>query len=496
MIVNVLLIIIAVLVLLGLILAAASVRVLREYERAVVFRLGRLLDQKGPGVVLLIPFIDRMVRVSLRTVTQQISPQDVITRDNVPARVTAVTYFHVVDANKSVVDVENVLSATSQIAQTTLRSVLGKADLDTLLAERERLNEDLQKIIDDQTEPWGIKVTAVEIKDVEIPEDMRHAIARQAEAERERRAKIINAEGEAQAAAKLGEAAEVISQNPVTIQLRYLQTLLEIGDEPEHDDRLPAADRPDRAADADRQELARRPGAVLGARAAGPARAGAGADRRRLRAAQESDGGVRTPAPRISARTSASETGAKSTYQSPTPPRSGGVCAQITSSASLPSIAAACAEPTGAATITRPAPRRRTARTAARADRPVARPSSTRITVRPRTSIGSQPSRYSSTLRSSSRCSRRTTSSICSWRRRRRSQTSRSRTTVPSSQTAPTPNSGLWGAPSLRTVRRSICAPSARAISTATGTPPRGSARITGARPARGCRSGASSRPA
>jgi len=182
-------------------------------------------------VVLLIPFIDRMVRVSLRTVTQQISPQDVITRDNVPARVTAVTYFHVVDANKSVVDVEDVLAATSQIAQTTLRSVLGKADLDTLLAERERLNEDLQKIIDDQTEPWGIKVTAVEIKDVEIPEDMRHAIARQAEAERERRAKIINAEGEAQAAAKLGEAADVISQNPVTIQLRYLQTLLEIGDE-------------------------------------------------------------------------------------------------------------------------------------------------------------------------------------------------------------------------------------------------------------------------
>ncbi len=231
MIVTDLLIALAALVVLGLILAAASVRILREYERAVVFRLGRLLDQKGPGVVLLIPFIDRMVRVSLRTVTQQISPQDVITRDNVPARVTAVTYFHVVDANKSVVDVENVLSATSQIAQTTLRSVLGKADLDTLLAERERLNEDLQKIIDDQTEPWGIKVTAVEIKDVEIPEDMRHAIARQAEAERERRAKIINAEGEAQAAAKLGEAAEVISQNPVTIQLRYLQTLLEIGDE-------------------------------------------------------------------------------------------------------------------------------------------------------------------------------------------------------------------------------------------------------------------------
>jgi regulator of protease activity HflC (stomatin/prohibitin superfamily) len=231
MIVTILLIVLAVLLLLGLILAAASVRILREYERGVIFRLGRLLEQKGPGVVLLIPFVDRMVRVSLRTVTQQIPPQEVITRDNVPARVTAVTYFHVVDPNRSVVEVQDVLAATSQIAQTTLRSVLGKAELDTLLAERERLNEDLQKIIDDQTEPWGIKVTAVEIKDVEIPEDMQHAIARQAEAERERRAKIINAEGEAQAAAKLFEAAEVISRNPVTIQLRYLQTLLEIGSE-------------------------------------------------------------------------------------------------------------------------------------------------------------------------------------------------------------------------------------------------------------------------
>jgi regulator of protease activity HflC (stomatin/prohibitin superfamily) len=231
MIVTILVIVLAVGLLLGLIGASASVRILREYERGVVFRLGRLLEQKGPGVVLLIPFLDRMVRVSLRTVTQQIPPQEVITRDNVPARVTAVSYFHVVDPNKSVVEVQDVLAATSQIAQTTLRSVLGKAELDTLLAERERLNEDLQKIIDDQTEPWGIKVTAVEIKDVEIPEDMQHAIARQAEAERERRAKIINAEGEAQAAAKLGEAAEVISRNPVTIQLRYLQTLLEIGSE-------------------------------------------------------------------------------------------------------------------------------------------------------------------------------------------------------------------------------------------------------------------------
>ena len=231
MIVTILVVVLAVGMLLGFVAAAASVRILREYERGVVFRLGRLLEQKGPGVVLLIPFLDRMVRVSLRTVTQQIPPQEVITRDNVPARVTAVSYFHVVDPNKSVVEVQDVLAATSQIAQTTLRSVLGKAELDTLLAERERLNEDLQKIIDDQTEPWGIKVTAVEIKDVEIPEDMQHAIARQAEAERERRAKIINAEGEAQAAAKLGEAAEVISRNPVTIQLRYLQTLLEIGSE-------------------------------------------------------------------------------------------------------------------------------------------------------------------------------------------------------------------------------------------------------------------------
>ncbi len=231
MIVTILVGVVVVVLLLALALASASVRILREYERGVVFRLGRLVDQKGPGVVLLIPFVDRMVRVSLRTVTQQIPPQEVITRDNVPARVTAVTYYHVVDPNKSVVEVQDVISATSQIAQTTLRSVLGKAELDTLLAERERLNEDLQKIIDDQTEPWGIKVTAVEIKDVEIPPDMQHAIARQAEAERERRAKIINAEGEFQAAAKLGEAADVISRNPVTIQLRYLQTLLEIGSE-------------------------------------------------------------------------------------------------------------------------------------------------------------------------------------------------------------------------------------------------------------------------
>jgi len=228
---EVLLIVVVVIALLAMTAAAASVRILREYERGVVFRLGRLLPQKGPGVVLLIPFIDRLVRVSLRTVTLQVPAQDVITRDNVPARVTAVTYFRVVDPNKSIVEIQDVLAATSQIAQTTLRSILGKADLDTLLGEREKLNEDLQQIIDDQTEPWGIKVTTVEIKDVEIPDDMQRAIARQAEAERERRAKIINAEGEFQAAAKLADAADVISQNPVTIQLRYLQTLLEIGGE-------------------------------------------------------------------------------------------------------------------------------------------------------------------------------------------------------------------------------------------------------------------------
>jgi regulator of protease activity HflC (stomatin/prohibitin superfamily) len=210
------------------VLAAASVRVLREYERGVVFRLGRVTADRGPGLIFLLPVIDRMVRVSLRTVTLKIPAQEVITRDNVPARVTAVAYYRVVGPTRSVLEIENVLSATSQIAQTTLRSVLGKAELDSLLAERERLNEQLQQIIDDQTEPWGVKVTTVEIKDVEIPERMQHAIARQAEAERERRAKVINAEGEFQAAARLGDAADVISRNPVTIQLRTLQALREV----------------------------------------------------------------------------------------------------------------------------------------------------------------------------------------------------------------------------------------------------------------------------
>src|SRR3954465_1988621 len=220
--------VLVVLLCVGLALAAASVRVLREYERAVVFRLGRVIATKGPGLVLLTPAIDRMVRISLRTVTLNVPPQDVITRDNVPVRVDAVIYFRVVDPDSAVVQVENFHKATSQIAQTTLRSVLGKADLDMLLTEREELNEELQKIIDDQTEPWGIKVTTVEIKDVGVPQAMQKAMARQAEAERERRAKVINAEGEFQAAARLGEAADVISQNPATMQLRYLQALTDI----------------------------------------------------------------------------------------------------------------------------------------------------------------------------------------------------------------------------------------------------------------------------
>jgi regulator of protease activity HflC (stomatin/prohibitin superfamily) len=223
-----LLIVLGVVVATVIALTAASVRVLREYERGVVFRLGRVIEQKGPGLVLLIPAVDRMVRMSLRTVTMRIPHQEVITRDNVPVKVAAVAYFRVIDPMKSVVEVEDHMNATLQISQTTLRSVLGKVELDHLLSERERLNESLQQIIDEQTEPWGIKVTVVEIKDVEIPERMQQAIARQAEAERNRRAKVINAEGEFQAADRLAEAADVIRPNPVTIQLRYLQALSDI----------------------------------------------------------------------------------------------------------------------------------------------------------------------------------------------------------------------------------------------------------------------------
>jgi regulator of protease activity HflC (stomatin/prohibitin superfamily) len=227
--VDVLLAVIAAAVLFLLIVVAAAVRILREYERGVIFRLGRLIAQKGPGLILLIPFIDQIVRVDLRTVTLNVPPQEVITRDNVTARVNAVAYFRVVDPNRAITEVENFLLATSQIAQTTLRSVLGRSDLDALLAERDRLNSELQQIIDEQTEPWGVKVTVVEVKDVEIPVEMQRVIARQAEAERERRAKIIAAEGEFQAAEKLSEAGTIISRNPTTLQLRYLQTLLEMG---------------------------------------------------------------------------------------------------------------------------------------------------------------------------------------------------------------------------------------------------------------------------
>lgn len=221
--------VIAILAILILIILASAIRVLREYERGVIFRLGRLIAQKGPGLILLIPIIDQMVRVDLRTVTLNVPPQEVITKDNVTVRVNAVAYFRVIDPNRAITEVENYLLATSQISQTTLRSVLGKAELDALLAERERLNIELQQIIDEQTEPWGVKVTTVEVKDVELPAEMQRAIARQAEAERERRAKIIAADGEFQAAEKLSQAADIISQNPATLQLRYLQTLLELG---------------------------------------------------------------------------------------------------------------------------------------------------------------------------------------------------------------------------------------------------------------------------
>src|SRR5438477_8384291 len=203
--------------------------VLREYERGIVFRLGRLVEPRGPGIVFLIPVVDRLVKVDLRTVTLTVPPQEVITKDNVPVRVNAVAYFRIVDPNAAITQVENFMVATSQIAQTTLRSVLGQHVLDELLSEREKINEILQGIIDESTAPWGIKVSIVEVKDVEIPSGMQRAMARQAEAERERRAKIINAEGEFQAAEKLKDAALVIEDHPIALQLRYLQTLLELG---------------------------------------------------------------------------------------------------------------------------------------------------------------------------------------------------------------------------------------------------------------------------
>jgi regulator of protease activity HflC (stomatin/prohibitin superfamily) len=213
------------------ILLASAVKILREYERGVIFRLGRLIGAKGPGIFFIIPGVDKLLRISLRTVTLDIPPQDVITRDNVSIKVNAVVYFRVVDPNKAVVEVENYLYATSQLAQTTLRSVVGQVELDELLAQREKINIQLQDILDRHTEPWGIKVSLVETKQVDLPEEMRRAIARQAEAERERRAKVIHADGEYQAAAKLAQAADVIGKNPAAIQLRFLQTLTEVATE-------------------------------------------------------------------------------------------------------------------------------------------------------------------------------------------------------------------------------------------------------------------------
>jgi len=228
--VTVVLVILAVIVFLLVLFAISALKVAREYERGIVFRLGRLFpNPKGPGLFLLIPIVDRMVRIDLRTITLQIPPQEVISKDNVPVRVNAVAYFRIVDPKAAIVQIENYMVATSQIAQTTLRSVLGQHSLDELLSEREKINTILQAIIDEQTAPWGIKVSIVEVKDVEIPQGMQRAMARQAEAERERRAKVINAEGEFQASERLKDAALVIENHPVALQLRYLQTLLELG---------------------------------------------------------------------------------------------------------------------------------------------------------------------------------------------------------------------------------------------------------------------------
>jgi regulator of protease activity HflC (stomatin/prohibitin superfamily) len=219
------LVVIAVLV---LYILASSIRILAEYERGVVFRLGRMVGVRGPGLILLVPFIERMVKVSLRTVVMDVPPQDVITQDNVSIKVNAVIYFRVMQPSKAIVEVENYLVATSQISQTTLRSVLGQSELDDLLGEREKINQRLQQIIDHQTEPWGIKVTTVEVKQIDLPQEMQRAMARQAEAERERRSKVISAEGEFQASQRLSDAAKVLSEQPSALTLRYLQTLREI----------------------------------------------------------------------------------------------------------------------------------------------------------------------------------------------------------------------------------------------------------------------------
>ncbi|MBU1297562.1 MAG: slipin family protein [Bacteroidetes bacterium] len=214
-----------------LIILANAIRILREYERGVIFRLGRLIAVKGPGLILLIPLIDRMVRVSLRTVVMDVPPQDVITKDNVSIKVNAVVYFRVIQPDKAIVEVESFLFATSQLSQTTLRSILGQSELDELLSQRDKINRELAKIIDNQTEPWGIKVSNVEVKHIDLPQEMQRAMAKQAEAERERRAKVIHAEGEFQASQRLSDAAQIISINPAALQLRFLQTLTEVASE-------------------------------------------------------------------------------------------------------------------------------------------------------------------------------------------------------------------------------------------------------------------------
>jgi len=214
-----------------ILLLASAIRILREYERGVIFRLGRLIGAKGPGLILLIPFIDKMVKTSLRTVVMDVPPQDVITKDNVSLQVNAVIYFRIINPEKAIVDVENFLFATSQLSQTTLRSIVGQIELDELLAERDKINHELQKIIDKQSDPWGIKVSLVEVKHIDLPIEMKRAMAKQAEAERERRAKVINAEGEFQAAQKLADAAGIIDKYPVALQLRFLQTLREVAAE-------------------------------------------------------------------------------------------------------------------------------------------------------------------------------------------------------------------------------------------------------------------------
>ena len=221
----------AVIVVLAIFFLSSAVRILNEYERGVIFRLGRVIGAKGPGLILLIPIIDKMIKVDLRTVTMDVPAQDVITRDNVSVKVNAVIYFRVMDAVKATVDVQQYLYATSQLAQTTLRSVCGQAELDKILSEREKVNAEIQEILDMHTEPWGIKVVTVEVKQIDLPQEMQRAMAKQAEAERERRAKVINAEGEFQAAARMAEAAAIIEDHPMALQLRYLQTLREVASE-------------------------------------------------------------------------------------------------------------------------------------------------------------------------------------------------------------------------------------------------------------------------